>query len=114
MTLDQALARVEELLDGLINDRLAAIEAEMRRNAALTGPEAEDALDQPPVPNSAWRRITIEECMEREWERVRAWRAEVLTEVQANMRRQYAEEGPFDSISLECVAKADNVTATDA
>jgi len=81
MTLDQVLAESTARLDSIIERQLSDLEAQIRSDIATTGPENEEALDRPPDPDSPWRRITLEETLMLQRERLLVWRDQSLAEL---------------------------------
>jgi hypothetical protein len=85
MTVDEAIASFAKQLDGLIDGRLQALEAQIRHDIAITGPEDEDALDRPPEPDAPWRRVTPEEVVEAERARLQVWRGMELAKLRRTL-----------------------------
>ena len=81
MTIDQAMVKAAAGLDSIIEEKLAELEARISRDIAATGPEDESALDVAPSPDSPWRRVTVEETVMMQRERLLAWRADTLAEI---------------------------------
>lgn len=50
-------------LDILIADHLDELEARIRRDLDATGPESDVLLDAPPVPESDWELMTVEQIV---------------------------------------------------
>jgi hypothetical protein len=82
-TLDDAMAFAAHELDTLIERYLKVLETRIRLEITLTGPEDEAALDRPPDPESPWRRITVEESVMLEREKLLAWRTQTLEQLRA-------------------------------
>ena len=73
-----ARAVIVEALDGYIDDRIQALEMQIRADLATTSADDDSALDAPPDPTAPWRPISLEEvlCMERM--RLESWRDALL------------------------------------
>jgi hypothetical protein len=81
MTIDAAMAIAERKLDLFISRHLKEHEARLRADSALTGPEDQTALDEPPDVASPWRRATVEECVAATAHKLATWRTTVLAEL---------------------------------
>jgi hypothetical protein len=77
-TIDDAMAYATSEIDRVIARYLRALEAKMRMEMELTGPEDEGALDRVPDPSAPWRRSTVEEVLLMERAQLETWRAETL------------------------------------
>jgi len=70
---------VVDLFDAIIDARLATLEAAIRRDLAVTGPENDDVLDAPPAPDADWQLISVEEILARERATLERWRDRVFS-----------------------------------
>jgi hypothetical protein len=93
MTLDEAMAYAAHEIDALIGRYLQVIETTIRLDVAATGPEDEEALDRPPDPDSPWRRITVEEAVMLQREKLLVWRAETLATLRAQFSALFDKAG---------------------
>ena len=66
------------VLDVHIAERLAVLEQQVRADLAASGPEDESALDVPPDVEADWQRITLEEILVIERERLEFLRDQLL------------------------------------
>jgi len=66
------------VLDHCITIRLASLERQIRADMDTTGPEDESALDVPPDLDADWQRITLEEILVIERERLEFLRDQLL------------------------------------
>jgi hypothetical protein len=78
MTRDDLMARAAEILDAFIAGYFAAIEARLRHDVRVSGPEDENALDMVPAADAPWERTTVEELMSVYREAWRVERAQAL------------------------------------
>ena len=73
---DQQL--VADLFDAVIDAHLATLEATIRHDMLLTGPEHDDVLDAPSDPDADWQRVTVEEILLLERAELERWRDRAL------------------------------------
>ena len=92
MTIDEVMADAARQLDEVIASELSKREARLRQDLAESGPEDEEALDRPPDPDSPWRRITVEEVMMIEAERMQASRAEALANIRRGLEKKLHDQ----------------------
>jgi hypothetical protein len=93
MTVDEAMTVAARELDAFIARQLQEHEARLRADSALTGPEDQTALDEPPDPESPWRRATVEECMAATAHKLAVWRSQVLAEIRADLETSVRTTG---------------------
>jgi hypothetical protein len=79
----------EREIDAAISRQLWAHEAQLRRDLVLAGEEDQEALDRPPDPESKWRRVTVEECVESYERQLLAWRVETLATLRQTFEGLY-------------------------
>lgn len=76
--LADAMAHARQEIDAQIEEWLTRMEAVMRRDLAMTGPEDDDVLDRPRDPDASWHPCCVEEVLVRQRAIFEQWRDDTL------------------------------------